>query len=120
MRTRSATAAASRYGGRCPESGCRLSHTLTALEMRDGTREQIADLLRREMAVQQSVTRDGDRGGFFRHDQDRGVCLFRQAERGAVARAERLVGHFELCERQHAAGSDDLIAPDENGAVVQR
>src|SRR5213075_3057058 len=119
MRTRSAATAASRYGGRCVESG-RLSHTLAALEMRDGTREQIAHLLRREMAVQQSVTGDGDRGGLFRHDQDGGVGLLRETDRGAVARPERLVGDLELRERQHAPCPDDLsprirIAPSCSG-----
>src|SRR6267154_324223 len=105
MRTRSATAAASRYGG----LGGRLSHALAALEMRDGAGEEIAHLLRGEMPVQESVTCDRDRGRLFRHDEHRRVTLLRQPERRAVAGAERLVGDLELGERQYAAGADELV-----------
>src|SRR5262245_19141063 len=123
MRTRSATTAASRYGGRCARwagSGCRLSHTLAALEMSDGTGEQVAHLLWNEMAVQQAVARDGDGRGLFRHDQDRRIGFLRQSQRRPMARAERLVGHLELRQRQHAARADDLIAPNQYRAVVER
>src|SRR5258708_31531527 len=119
MRTRNATAAASRYGGR-EGSANRLCHALAALEVRDGTREQIANLRRREVAVQEPVTRDGDRRRLLRNDEHRGVGFLRQPERGAVPRAEGLVGDLELRERQYAAGADDLVAADEDGAVVQR
>src|SRR5439155_7177513 len=71
MRTRSATATASRYGG----LGGRLTHALGALEMGDGGGEELAQLLRGELAVQQSVPRDGDRGRFVRQDEHRCFCL---------------------------------------------
>src|SRR5213596_2594521 len=119
MRTRSAATAASRYGGRCVESG-RLSHTLAALEMRDGTREQIAHLLGRELAVQQSVTGDGDRRGLFRHDQDGVAGVLREADRGAVARSERFDGELELRERQHAPYIDDLVQGHDDRGGWQR
>src|SRR6266404_4840391 len=115
MRTRRATAAASRYEG----LGGRLSHALAALEMRDGAGEEIAHLLRSEMPVQESVTRDRDRGRLFRHDEHCRVALLRQPERRAVAGAERLVGDLELGERQYAPGADDLVAANQDGAVVQ-
>src|SRR5437667_12043749 len=103
MRTRKATAAASRYGG----LGGRLSHALAALEVRDGAGEQIADLLRREVAIQEAVAGDGDRRGFLRDDQHRRIGLFRQSQRRAVAGAEGFVGDFELGERQHAPRAAD-------------
>src|SRR6266545_7838232 len=106
MRTRNATAAASRYGG----LGGRLSHALAAFEMRDGAREEIAHLLRREVAVQEPMTRDRYRGGLFRHDEHGGIGLLRQPQRRAVAGAQRFVGDLELRERQHAPGADDLVA----------
>src|SRR6267143_2657867 len=94
MRTRSATTAASRYGG----LGGRLSHALAAFEVRDGAGEQIAYLLRREVAIQQAVAGDGDRRGLFRHDQHRRIGLLRQSQRRAVAGAEGFVGDLELRE----------------------
>ena len=88
--------------------------------MGDGAGEEIAHLLRGEMPVQQSVTRDGDRGRLLRHDEHRRVGLLRQPERRTVACAERFVGDLELRERQHAPGADDLVAADQDRAVVQR
>src|SRR6266566_1916827 len=116
MRTRSATTAASRYGG----LGGRLSHALAALEMRDGAGEQDAYLLWREVAIQQAVARDGDRRGLFRDDEHRRIGLFGEPERRAVTRAERFVGDLELRELQHAPRADDLIAADQDRAVGQR
>src|ERR1051325_1289874 len=115
-RTRKATAPAARYGGLAG----RLRYALAALEMRDGTGEQIAHLLRREMTIQEAVARDGDRGRLFRDDQHGRVRFFREPERRAMARAQRFVGDFELRERQHAPRPDDLIAADQDRAVVQR
>src|SRR5258705_13934755 len=106
MRTRKATTAASRYGG----LRGRLRHTLAALEMRDGPGEQIADLWWGEVTVQETVTRDGNGGGLFRHDQHRRVGLLRQPQRGAVACPQRFVRHLELGQWQHAPGPDDLVA----------
>src|SRR3989442_6965622 len=118
MRTRKATAAASRYGGRGSESGSRLRHTLAALEMRDGTREQIAHLLRRKVAVQQPVAGDGNRRRLLRDAEHGRIGLLRQPQRRAVARAERFVGDLELRERQHSAGADDLVAADQARAFL--
>src|SRR6266480_5771034 len=100
MKTRSATQAASRYGGR---SGRRLSHALAALEMRDDAGEKVTDLLGREMAIKEAMARDRNRRCLLRHDEHGRVGLFREPQGGAMARAERLVGDFELRERQHAA-----------------
>src|SRR2546425_12973711 len=98
MTTRNATAAASRYGGR-EGSANRLCHALAALEVRDGTGEQIANLRRWEGAIQEPGTRDGERRGLLRDDEHPGVGFLRQPPRGAVPRAERLVGDLELRER---------------------
>src|SRR5437016_14155516 len=99
MRTRNATAAASRYGGR-EGSANRLCHALAALEVRDGTGEQIANLRRCEVAVQEPVTRDGDRRRLLRDDEHRRGGFRRQTERGAGARAEARVGGEALAERK--------------------
>src|SRR2546427_5409083 len=51
------------------------------------------------------------------------TTLFRslgQAERGPVARAERLVGDLELREREHAPRADDPVAAHQHGPVVER
>jgi len=82
--------------------------------------EEIAHLLRREVAIQQPVTGNGNRGRLLGHDQHRRIGLFRQAQRGAVPRPERLVAHLELREGQDAPGADDLIAAHQHGAIVQR
>src|SRR5260221_9245400 len=109
-RTRAATAAAARYGGR---SGSRRGHPLATLEVGDDAGEEVAHLLRREVAIEQTVTRDGNRRRLLRHDQHCGVGLLREAQRGAVPGAEGLVAHLELCERQDTARADDLVAADQ-------
>src|SRR5206468_1110262 len=73
-------------------------NSFPAFEVRDRPGQEITHLGRGEMAVQQPVARHGDRGGFFRYHEHRGIGLFGQTERRAVARAERLIGHLELRE----------------------
>ena len=55
-------------------------------------RDEIAHLQRREIAPEADrSTADGDRRGLLGHDDDERVGLLAQAERRAVARAERAI-----------------------------
>src|SRR5438309_12095379 len=88
--------------------------------MRNGAGEKVAHLLRGEVAVQEAMAGDGDRGRLFGDDEYRRIGLLRQAQRGAVPRPERFVGDLELREWEYAARADDLIAANQDRAIVQR
>ena len=76
-------------------------------------RDELAHLLRRDVAPEPSVRRDGDRRRLLGHDDDERVGLFAQAERGAVPRAERAIDERRLRERQDASRADDRVAANQ-------
>jgi hypothetical protein len=85
-----------------------------------GRRPGGADAVEVDVAGEAAAVGEGDLRRLLADDDDERVGLLGQAERGAVPRAEALVGDGELRERQDHAGRDDGVALDEHGAVVER
>src|SRR5256884_3918596 len=75
--------------------------------------------VRVEVAEQLSLVRHGDLTQFFAEDQDNGVRLHREAEPGAVAGSHPLPDGPFLRQRKDAPRRQDLVPPDDDGAVVE-